>query len=119
MPIIGDVFCFIHLLLAGLADWHAQQWELHQSANKKEGESFDLRYTAKSLISETTIKTEWNNHMNNHRLSDRFDRYILIVTIYLSKITFFIMYDYKNKKIRVLYTEGKIVFQNNRIDPLA
>ncbi|XP_016842708.1 tektin-2 [Nasonia vitripennis] len=55
----------------GLADWHAQQWELHQSANKKESESFDLRYAAKSLISETNIKTEWNNHMNNHRLSDR------------------------------------------------
>ncbi|XP_058799938.1 tektin-2-like isoform X2 [Phymastichus coffea] len=54
-----------------LADWHAEQWELHQSANKKECESFDLRYSAKSLILETNIKTEWNNHMNNHRLADR------------------------------------------------
>ena len=64
-----------------MADWHAEQWKLHQSSKEKENESFGLRYQAKTLISETDIKTQWNYCMNNHRLTDRFENFKNIVGI--------------------------------------
>ncbi|XP_014226826.1 tektin-2-like [Trichogramma pretiosum] len=55
----------------GLADWQAKEWEIHETANNKKNESFDLRYESKSTILQTNIQTVWNNHLNNHKLSDR------------------------------------------------
>jgi hypothetical protein len=55
-----------------LPDWHATTWEIRQTADARQSDSFNLRAEGRQLRSETDLKTKWDTYHNDARLHDRY-----------------------------------------------
>jgi len=55
-----------------LPDWHATTWEMRQTADAQQSDSFSVRAEGRQLRSETDLKTKWDTYHNDARLHDRY-----------------------------------------------
>jgi hypothetical protein len=55
-----------------LPDWYARTWDMRQTADTRQSDSFNLRAEGRQLRSETALKTKWDTYHNDARLCDRY-----------------------------------------------
>jgi hypothetical protein len=55
-----------------LPDWYATTWEIRQTADARQSDSFNLRAEGRQLRSETALKTKWDTYHSDACLHDRY-----------------------------------------------
>ena len=54
-----------------MSEWYTKHWEINQSSDILQNESYNQRQCGRLSRFEAETKTKWNNYLNNMKIADR------------------------------------------------